>query len=68
VQPKTAAAVRDLVNQTKKSTNTNYCACVLPNDGEIGEQFLREFQDNEKFIHDTDASQKLSQLVWMHEH
>jgi type I restriction enzyme R subunit len=33
-----AAAVRDLVNQTKKSTNTNYVR-VTGNDGEIGEQF-----------------------------
>jgi type I restriction enzyme R subunit len=61
-----AAAVRDLVNQTKKSTNTN-CQCVLPNDGEIGEQFLREFQDNEKFIpRYLRPSQKLSTGV-MHE-
>ncbi|MEI6270674.1 MAG: DEAD/DEAH box helicase family protein, partial [Methylococcaceae bacterium] len=43
-----AAAVRDLVNQYKKSTNPNYCVRVTANDGEIGEQFLREFQDNEK--------------------
>ena len=38
-----AAAVRDLVNQYKKSTNTNYCVRVTANDGEIGEQFLREW-------------------------
>jgi len=43
-----AAAVRDLVNQYKKSTSPNYCVRVTANDGEIGEQFLREFQDNEK--------------------
>ena len=43
-----AAAVRDLVNQYKSSTNPNYCVRVTANDGEIGEQFLREFQDNEK--------------------
>ncbi|MFT6730269.1 MAG: type I restriction enzyme R subunit [Glaciecola sp.] len=56
-----AAAVRDLVNQTKKSTNTNYCVRVTANDGEIGEQFLREFQDNEKFIPTIlTTSQKLS--------
>jgi type I restriction enzyme R subunit len=35
-----AAAVRDLVNQTKKSTNTNYCVRVTA-DGEIGEQFFK---------------------------
>jgi type I restriction enzyme R subunit len=56
-----AAAVRDLVNQTKESTNTNYCVRVTANDGEIGEQFLREFQDNEKFIPTIlTTSQKLS--------
>jgi type I restriction enzyme R subunit len=43
-----AAAVRDLVNQYKKSTDPDYCVRVTANDGEIGEQFLREFQDNEK--------------------
>lgn len=43
-----ASAVRDLINQYKKSTDPNYCVRVTANDGEIGEQFLREFQDNEK--------------------
>lgn len=56
-----AAAVRDLVNQYKKSTNTNYCVRVTANDGEIGETFLREFQDNEKTIPTIlTTSQKLS--------
>jgi len=56
-----AAAVRDLVNQYKKSTDTNYCVRVTANDGEIGEQFLREFQDNEKTIPTIlTTSQKLS--------
>ena len=56
-----AAAVRDLVNQFKESNNTNYCVRVTANDGEIGEQFLREFQDNEKFIPTIlTTSQKLS--------
>jgi len=56
-----AAAVRDLVNQYKKSTDTNYCVRVTANDGEIGEQFLREFQDNEKLIPTIlTTSQKLS--------
>ena len=56
-----AAAVRDLVNQFKESNNTNYCVRVTSNDGEIGEQFLREFQDNEKFIPTIlTTSQKLS--------
>jgi type I restriction enzyme R subunit len=56
-----AAAVRDLVNQNKTSTDTNYCVRVTANDGEIGEQFLREFQDNEKTIPTIlTTSQKLS--------
>jgi type I restriction enzyme R subunit len=56
-----AAAVRDLVNQFKTSTNPNYCVRVTANDGEIGEQFLREFQDNEKTIPTIlTTSQKLS--------
>lgn len=56
-----ASAVRDLVNQYKTSTNPNYCARVTANDGEIGEAFLREFQDNEKTIPTIlTTSQKLS--------
>ncbi|MBU4287910.1 MAG: DEAD/DEAH box helicase family protein [Proteobacteria bacterium] len=56
-----AAAVRDLVNQYKKSNDPNYCVRVTANDGEIGEQFLREFQDNEKTIPTVlTTSQKLS--------
>ena len=56
-----AALVRDLVNQYKKSKNPNYCVRVTANDGEIGEQFLREFQDNEKTIPTIlTTSQKLS--------
>lgn len=56
-----AAAVRDLVNQQKKSKAPHYCVRVTANDGEIGEQFLREFQDNEKTIPAVlTTSQKLS--------
>ena len=56
-----AAAVRDLINQYKQSNNPNYCVRVTANDGEIGEQFLREFQDNEKTIPTIlTTSQKLS--------
>lgn len=56
-----ASAVRDLVNQNKKDKNPNYCVRVTANDGEIGEQFLREFQDNEKTIPTIlTTSQKLS--------
>ncbi|MCU0359457.1 MAG: DEAD/DEAH box helicase family protein [Bacteroidia bacterium] len=56
-----AALVRDLVNQFKTSTDPNYCVRVTANDGAIGEQFLREFQDNEKTIPTIlTTSQKLS--------
>ena len=56
-----AAAVRDLVNQFKKNKDPFYCVRVTANDGEIGEQYLREFQDNEKLIPTIlTTSQKLS--------
>lgn len=56
-----ALAVRDLVNQFKKSKEPNYCARVTANDGAMGEQYLREFQDNEKtFPTILTTSQKLS--------
>jgi type I restriction enzyme R subunit len=45
-----ALAVRDLINQTKTNTNPNYCVRVTANDGDIGERFLKQFQDNEKTI------------------
>jgi len=56
-----AAAIRDLVNQYKKSKEPNYCVRVTANDGSMGEQYLREFQDNEKTIPTIlTTSQKLS--------
>ncbi len=65
-----AAMVRELVNQYKPKLalsgvevgkDINYCVRVTANDGEIGEQFLREFQDNEKLIPTIlTTSQKLS--------
>lgn len=56
-----ALAVRDLVNQMKGSKDPNYCVRVTANDGVRGEQFLREFQDNEKTIPTIlTTSQKLS--------
>ena len=56
-----AAAVCDLVNQYKKNKDPFYCVRVTANDGERGEQFLREFQDNEKTIPTVlTTSQKLS--------
>lgn len=56
-----AAAVRDLINQYKKNSDPMYCVRVTANDGELGEQYLREFQDNEKTIPTIlTTSQKLS--------
>lgn len=56
-----ALAVRDLINQMKTSKDPNYCQRVTANDGELGEQHLREFQDNEKAIPTIlTTSQKLS--------
>ena len=56
-----ALAVRDLINQMKTSTDPNYCQRVTANDGELGEQHLRDFQDNEKSIPTIlTTSQKLS--------
>ncbi|MFN9036040.1 MAG: helicase-related protein, partial [Planctomyces sp.] len=56
-----ALAVRDLINQLKRNPDPNYCQRVTANDGELGEQFLREFQNNEKTIPTIlTTSQKLS--------
>jgi type I restriction enzyme R subunit len=56
-----ALAVRDLINQMKASTDPNYCQRVTANDGALGEQHLRDFQDNEKTIPTIlTTSQKLS--------
>ena len=56
-----ALAVRDLVNQLKESEEPNYCQRVTANDGALGEQHLRAFQDNEKTIPTIlTTSQKLS--------
>ncbi len=56
-----ALAVRDYINQIKTSKDPNYCQRVTANDGSIGEQHLRDFQDNEKSIPTIlTTSQKLS--------
>ena len=56
-----AAAVRDLINQYATSKSINYCHRVTADDGQIGEQHLRDFQDNEKSIPTIlTTSQKLS--------
>ena len=56
-----ALAIRDLINQIKTSADPNYCHRVTANDGALGEQWLRDFQDNEKHIPTIlTTSQKLS--------
>jgi type I restriction enzyme R subunit len=56
-----ALAVRDLINQLKSSRDPNYCQRVTANDGALGEQHLRDFQDNERTIPTIlTTSQKLS--------
>jgi type I restriction enzyme R subunit len=56
-----AMLVRDLINQLKTSKDPNYCQRVTADDGDIGDQHLRAFQDNEKTIPTIlTTSQKLS--------
>src|SRR5215510_6953830 len=56
-----ALAVRDLINQMKTSKDPNYCHRVTAEDGALGDQYLRAFQDNEKTIPTVlTTSQKLS--------
>ncbi len=56
-----AAAVRDLINQYKKNPDPMYCVRVTANDAALGEEYLRQFQDNERTIPTIlTTSQKLS--------
>ena len=56
-----ALLVRDLINQLKTNPDPNYCQRVTADDGSLGEQHLRAFQDNEKYIPTIlTTSQKLS--------
>lgn len=56
-----AALARDLINQYKDSKDPFYCVRVTANDGARGEQYLRDFQDNDKTIPTIlTTSQKLS--------
>ena len=43
-----AAEVRDMINAERKKKG--YCQRVTANDGEAGEEYLSDFQDNEKTI------------------
>jgi type I restriction enzyme, R subunit len=45
-----ALVVRDLINQIKSVPDPNYCHRVTADEGKLGEQHLRDFQDNEKSI------------------
>lgn len=56
-----AAFIRDLINQKAANKDPLYCCRVTANDGALGDQYLREFQDNEKTIPTIlTTSQKLS--------
>ncbi len=56
-----ALAVRDLINQMNTIKHPDYCHRVTADDGALGEQWLRDFQDNEKSIPTIlTTSQKLS--------
>ena len=56
-----ALVIRDLINQAAINKDPLYCARVTANDGKLGEQYLRDFQDNEKTIPTIlTTSQKLS--------
>ena len=45
-----AARVRNAINQIKNNPDPHYCERVTADDGKLGEQHLREFQDNEKTL------------------
>ncbi|MCB5198780.1 DEAD/DEAH box helicase family protein [Loktanella sp. TSTF-M6] len=56
-----AARVRNFINQIKSNPDPHYCERVTADDGKLGEQHLREFQDNEKSLPTIlTTSQKLS--------
>jgi type I restriction enzyme, R subunit len=56
-----ARDVRDMINQVKNGSDPNYCVRVTAEDGALGDQWLRTFQDNEKTIPTIlTTSQKLS--------
>jgi type I restriction enzyme R subunit len=56
-----ALMIRDIINEKKTNTNSTYCVRVTADEGSIGDQYLRDFQDNEKTIPTIlTTSQKLS--------
>ena len=62
-----AAMVRDIINQEVKVKKTDYCVRVTANDGDIGDTYLKQFQDNDKTIPTIiTTSQKLTTGVDAH--
>ena len=56
-----ALMIRDIINEKKTNHNTTYCVRVTADEGSVGDQYLRDFQDNEKTIPTIlTTSQKLS--------
>lgn len=56
-----ALVIRDLINEMKASPSPDYCHRVTADDGGLGDQHLRDFQDNEKTVPTIlTTSQKLS--------
>ncbi len=56
-----AARVRNHINKIKDNPDPHYCERVTADDAKLGEQHLREFQDNEKTLPTIlTTSQKLS--------
>lgn len=56
-----ALALRDLINQMKTSIAPDYCQRVTASDGALGDEHLKQFQDNERTIPTVlTTSQKLS--------
>jgi len=56
-----ALAIRDLINKFKTNPDPSYCQRVTAQDGALGEQWLRDFQENDKTIPTIlTTSQKLS--------
>ncbi|MEN9675447.1 MAG: hypothetical protein RIS76_1343 [Verrucomicrobiota bacterium] len=56
-----ALFVRDLVNQLRTNRDPNYCQRVTADDGALGDEHLRDFQDNDETIPTLlTTSQKLS--------
>lgn len=45
-----AARLQDFINQVKDNSDPHYCERVTADNGKLGEQHLREFQDNEKTL------------------